>query len=176
MIYKALVVAVNDPDNYGRIKAKVASFEAGQNVSPWAWPVMPMAGTNYGFFRLPEIGDEVMMVQAADGDWMYLGFFWTGRNPLPTGMTPEKFMIVTPAGHQCIMDDNGDVDLVHSNGSKISISAGGDINIESTGNVQVTGDNIELNGTDGKVVTTAHICAYTGAPHPQGSLTVKAKQ
>jgi phage baseplate assembly protein V len=55
-----------------------------------------------------------------------------------------------------------------------SIAAGGAINITATDNTNIDGALVNLNqGTSGGVVCQAHVCAFTGTPHPQGSLTVK---
>ncbi|CAG9000663.1 MAG: hypothetical protein CENE_02663 [Candidatus Celerinatantimonas neptuna] len=50
---------------------------------------------------------------------------------------------------------------------------GGDIHIKTTANVNVDAKNIKLNNGAG-VVTTAHICAFTGNAHEDGSSTVFA--
>ncbi|MFM2476362.1 phage baseplate assembly protein V [Celerinatantimonas sp. MCCC 1A17872] len=50
---------------------------------------------------------------------------------------------------------------------------GGDINIKTTANVNVNATNIKLNN-GANVVTTAHICQFTGNAHEDGSSTVFA--
>ncbi|KKN40341.1 hypothetical protein LCGC14_0734450 [marine sediment metagenome] len=77
-----------------------------------------------------------------------------------------------------------DNDLTATVTGKATITAGGDAKLESTGgkvdvlasgNVEVDGAAINLGaGAAGKVVTTLHVCAFTGAPHPAGSSKVNA--
>ena len=53
----------------------------------------------------------------------------------------------------------------------------GTTTITSIGTTTVNGSNVNLNadkGALGKIVTTNHICAFTGLPHPDGSSTCNA--
>lgn len=65
----------------------------------------------------------------------------------------------------------------------ISIKTKGNALVEATGNATVnataktTINGLEViltDGASGGVVCKNHVCAFTGGPHPQGSLTVKA--
>jgi hypothetical protein len=59
---------------------------------------------------------------------------------------------------------------------KLTLNLNGDADIIASGNVKVDGAKIDLgDGVLGAVVTTQHICAFTGAPHPQGSSKVNAE-
>jgi uncharacterized protein involved in type VI secretion and phage assembly len=95
----------------------------------------------------------------------------------------EKITLQSKSGHKVELDDaNGSevVTISHKDGtSKIEIDSTGKVTIEANGNVEVTSpSDILLNGggltASGKVVTTLHTCAFTGAPHPAGSANVKA--
>jgi len=76
------------------------------------------------------------------------------------------------------------VKLDGSSGQVDVTSQSGQVNIEAaTKNVVIKttlpGTKIQLQGAGvpfplGKIVTTNHVCAYTGAPHPQGSMEVEA--
>ncbi|SFD68025.1 phage baseplate assembly protein V [Thiohalospira halophila DSM 15071] len=56
----------------------------------------------------------------------------------------------------------------------VEAEAGGDVLATAGGKAVVDAPAIELGGTDGEVVTTAHPCAYTGSSHMKGSSIVKA--
>lgn len=56
----------------------------------------------------------------------------------------------------------------------VEADAGGDLLATAGGKLVADASAIELGGTDGQVVTTAHPCAVTGNPHPAGSTTVTA--
>ena len=71
-----------------------------------------------------------------------------------------------------------------------AIVASGNVTADVTGDVTVNSENATVNantkavvdapaielgaGATGAIVTTAHICAFTGAPHPAGSSVAKA--
>jgi len=209
MKYQAVVIDVSDPRQVGRIKARLRGFgdRSHHSNTPWCWPCVPFAGPGYGFFCLPNLGDEVWVEQAADGSWIWSGFFWSGRHDKPAeGSAPDVRVLRTPVGHQLKLDESGDVEFIHSNGDVIamrqngdvdiiakqnlnitvdgdasvsvqgstSINSQGDVDIEAAGDARVTATKVELNGSDGDVVTTMHPCQYTGLPHGAGSATVKA--
>ena len=188
MKYRAIVTNVSDPDNKGRILARLIGFgdtddDTQHNETPWAWPCVALAADGCGTFMVPPIGAEVWMEQTAEGDWVWTGCFWSGRQAIPAeSRAPDVRIMRTPAGHQIKMDETGDLEIMHANGNVVALRQSGDIdvtvsgacNVTASGKVVVDGSQIELNGTDGDIVTTKHICAYTGGPHVQGSTTVKA--
>lgn len=90
----------------------------------------------------------------------------------------ERHEIELAPGEVAMLDDKGNI--VHFTSAGIDIKSPGLVNIEcdtakleAAGNVDVNGSSINLNGGAG-VVTGAHICAYTGAPHSDCSATVNA--
>jgi len=174
MKHRGVVTSVDDPKNLGRIEVSVLGFEEGKETTPWVWPCSPLAGDGYGFYCLPEVGDEVWVEQTAEGDWVYTGFFWSGRKPKPDDGTKKVRLFRTPSGHQIKLDEDGNIEVSHSEGHTIILKKGGDIDlVTDDGDVNVVGQKIYLNGETGsRVVTTKCLCAYTGTPHPQGSDTV----
>ncbi|HFD88181.1 MAG TPA: hypothetical protein ENJ35_10980 [Gammaproteobacteria bacterium] len=74
------------------------------------------------------------------------------------------------------MTPTGDINITAQGGVNENIT--GNVNITTpkatiNGDVDVTG-NVNLNGGNANIVTTASVCAFTGAPHPAGSATCKA--
>lgn len=168
MKYKARVITIDDPEGLGRIRVRILSFSNRANQTPWVHPCSPFAGPGYGFFSLPVVGDSVWVEQVADGDWVYSGFYWPKKNSLPARASAQIRTFSTPAGHTLAFDETGSVELHHASGSAIKLLNDGNIEITAVG-------EIHLNGSGARVVTTDCICAFTGSPHPQGSLTVKEK-
>jgi len=73
------------------------------------------------------------------------------------------------------LDDAGNIEIIHDvNKLVLNIDKDGNLSVTASGTVKVDASTIELNGNTGNVVTTECICSFTGTPHPQGSLTVKA--
>jgi hypothetical protein len=67
-------------------------------------------------------------------------------------------------------------DLIADVTGAATLTVGGAVLLDATGKVTIKGAaGIELGaGALGNVVTTLHLCAFTGAPHPAGSSLVKA--
>lgn len=170
MIYRGKVVDVNDPENLGRIKARLYGFSSNdeENITPWAWPVMPFAGNGYGGLWLPVVGDEICVIGSEQGDFIWLGGYWTPQNVKPADASPTVRAMQTPAGHKVKFDESGDIEIESKDGATITLEDGGNV-------VIMGADEIHLNGAGGKVVTTQCVCSLTGAAHPQGSLNVKAR-
>ncbi len=188
MKYRAVVTDVADPRGLGRIKARLVGWgdsdsDGKHNITPWMWPCVAFAADGSGVFMEPPVGAEVWAEQSAEGDWLWTGGFWSDRNPAPADASPDVRVIRTPAGHQIKLDEAGDIEITHANGNLVALRQGGNIdiivsgdaNVTATGKVVVDGSAVELNDNVFKVVTTGHICAFTGAPHVQGSSTVKAE-
>jgi len=90
--------------------------------------------------------------------------------------------IETNAGNVDVKTTSGNVTIETLAGTA-DVNATGNVNVvSSTGNVAVeaTVGKVQLKGPGGVafplngVVTKNHVCAYTGAPHPQGSTDVEA--
>ena len=88
----------------------------------------------------------------------------------------EKVKITSSGGHEFELDDGGTtVTLKHSGGTT-------ELVIDNAGKVVLTGaTEIEFKGGGGAAPfgvvcagVAAHLCAFTGGPHPAGSGTVKA--
>ena len=92
-------------------------------------------------------------------------------------------------GGNVVGDITGNVDLTSGGnltadiGGTASVTVGGTTTIVSSGAVDVTAPSAKVHSTDiqldadgilGNIVSTNHVCSFTGAPHPQGSLTCKA--
>ncbi len=125
----------------------------------------------YGFTSCPQPGYEALAASLA-GDRGHTVVIVTSDRRY----RPRNFQ----AGETAIYDDQGQLVHIKRDGIYIStplavhVNAGGDANVTAGGNANVTAAEIRLNGMDGQVVTTAHVCAFTGNPHPAGSSTVKA--
>ena len=181
---RAVVTDLSDPKDLGRIKVGLVGFGDGARLSqtPWCYPCVALAGDGYGFYCLPQVGDEVWVEKTSDNTWVWTGFFWSGRHAKPAEGNAQSRVFRTPAGHQVKLDDAGDIEIIHANGNVVALRENGDIdvtvsgacNVTASGKVVVDGSQIELNGTSGKIVRTCDICAFTGGPHVKGSTTVKA--
>ena len=121
--YRGLVRGVDDPENMGRIVAQVLEVY-GEEDSPWALPAVPFAGQNHGFVVLPEVGDGVWTeFEAGDPSRPIWTGCWWASGEMPAAAGTQTRVLVTAAGHQLILDDEGSkVQLLHSGGAEITLT------------------------------------------------------
>jgi uncharacterized protein involved in type VI secretion and phage assembly len=173
--YPAAAVGVvtdnNDPNNMGRVKVKFPWF-SDDTESFWSRVSMPGAGQDRGFFCLPEVNDEVLVVFLhGDMNWpVVVGGLYNSKNtpPLTSANAVENGKVVnrmmkTTAGHVIemkeksgaksitIKDGQGKAEVtMDATNNKMSTTVQGDISIESkTAKVTInaTGDiSIESKG------------------------------
>ena len=104
-----LVVDNRDPDKLGRVKVRFPTLP-GQDTSWWA-PIAALgAGKDRGWFFLPEIEDEVLVV-FEHGDFsrpVVLGALWNGVDapPARNGGGNEKRTLVSRTGSRIELDDD----------------------------------------------------------------------
>jgi len=162
----------DDPDGQGRVKVKFP-WLADSEESAWARIASPMAGSERGFYFLPEVNDEVL-VAFEQGDMRkpyIIGALWNGSDAPPisdavSGGQVVKRVIKTRAGHTITLDDTtgsekiiiednqgNNVITFDAPGRKLTIESQGDIEIKSGMNIKieasakvtVKGAMIELN-------------------------------
>lgn len=163
-----LVTDNNDPDSLGRVKVNFPWF-SDEMISEWCRVAQPYAGNGYGFYWIPEVDDEVA-VAFMHGDMripIVLGSLYNGQDrPTITRNGRDPKVILTKAGHRILLEDKDGqqkIEIVDSSGNNsividttmnnISITAQGDIKLEATGRltlsgqagVKVSGATIELN-------------------------------
>lgn len=71
----------------------------------------------------------------------------------------------------------GDIKIEIEGNATIDVAGSTVVNSPTTtvnGDVTTNGD-VKLDGGGGQIVTTLHVCAFTGSPHPAGSSTCEAK-
>jgi uncharacterized protein involved in type VI secretion and phage assembly len=105
----ALVTNIEDPESRGRIKVQFPMLDNNGNPleSYWLPFVSPYAGRERGFYFIPEIDDQVLVI-FENGDPtqpVVIGSMWNGRDLPPAGIyTPDNDnkIIYTRSGHQLI--------------------------------------------------------------------------
>ena len=152
-LHRAIVEDNNDPQKLGRVKVKTAWFP--QVPSIWLRVVSPYAGNNYGWYVLPEIGDEVL-VGYLHGDFqqqVILGSFyhkdaapsdeWTNDNneiKVFHTMAGNIIKLTDTAGEEEItISTVGEQNsVVFSNKDKsITVKTDGDLNLTADGNIVI---------------------------------------
>jgi uncharacterized protein involved in type VI secretion and phage assembly len=181
------VTDVLDPLGQGRVKVKLPWFNDAE-VTGWARVAVPSAGTNYGFYFIPKVNDEVLVAfEQGDIELPYvIGVLWNLQEA-PPEFTPllGKSHIRTITGHDIVFDDiKQSIEIITSTFQKItmdplkielsnlagsvtitldnasqSIKMQAAVGIEmKAANIKIEGANVEISGAAKTEVKSAGIC------------------
>jgi len=152
-----LVTDNKDPDKLARIKVRFPTLP-GQDSSWWAPLAALGAGADRGWFFLPEIDDEVLVV-FEHGDFrrpVVLGALWNGVDlpPDQNGGKNERRVLVSRQGSRVELDDDAGTITIEDGGKvgRIVISAENKITIEA-----MSGDLV-LQAPAGELTVVAAEC------------------
>lgn len=158
-VYEAvigLVVDNKDPEKLGRVKVSFPTIP-GDDSSHWA-PICALgAGKDRGWFFLPELEDEVVVLftHGRIDQPVVVGTLWNGKDkpPMTNGGGNERRTIVSRSGSYIEFDDDaGTVTLTDGEGiGKIVISTENKITIESTGDICVQAPKGEMSVVADKI-------------------------
>lgn len=144
--YRGTVTDVEEGGR-GRIKAKVPAV-LGDQKTGWCSPCLPYAGKDVGIVFLPEVGSGVW-IEFEGGDVSLP--IWSGcyfrDDELPAEAAPGKKVIRTRAGHQIVLDDDGEtITLSDPSGNTITLSSSGISLARSSGTVEIAEGKVTING------------------------------
>lgn len=173
-----IVTNNSDPDNEGRVKVKFP-WLSDDVESDWARLVGAGAGSERGFFCLPEVNDEVLVLfEQGDMDRPYvIGDLWNGQDdpPLRADDAVEngrvhKRTFKTRVGHMLTFIDDGTdegIVLETAGGHKLILSDDQQkVVLQTTGGHVLTLDD---SGSEIKVESTANMTLKSSA-----NLTIEA--
>ncbi|MEO8333813.1 MAG: phage baseplate assembly protein V [bacterium] len=189
-VYPAIVTDIVDPDSIGRIQLKFPWLGTmGDDVRAWATLCTPYADDDQGIEILPSVDTQVVVAfEAGDLRRPYiLGSCWNGRESLPEAPAAannkrlwktraasllefddtdgaEKITLSTDSGHKLVMDNAAqEVKLTHSNGSVITFTASGQIQLQANATVEITASALNVHCAtstfDGLINCTTVICS-----------------
>jgi len=195
-LYPALVTDIVDPDRLGRAQVKFPWLgDAGRDVRAWATLLTPYADDDQGFVALPEVDTQVVVgFEAGDLHRPYIvGACWNGKEMMPVTATKPnnkrliksraksllefddtdgatKVTLSTDGGHKVVLDEgSSQIEITHLDGSKIVLSASGQIQITANATVEVTASAMNVHAAaavfDG-TITCTQLTASTGVVSP----------
>jgi phage protein D/phage baseplate assembly protein gpV len=115
-VVTGIVTNTEDPNQLGRVKVKFPWLTENAE-SDWARVVGPGGGPKAGFFALPDVDDEVLVVfEHGDFDQPFvLGGLWNGKDAIPpksdsagSGEIPKVRTWCSRTGHRITVYDNAD--------------------------------------------------------------------
>jgi len=146
--YRGTVTNNKDPDNLGRVKARVPRVLGEHEETGWALPAFIYGGAGeQGFFAVPDVGAGVW-IEFEGGDLSYP--IWSGtwftQGSIPESAKPGKKVLKTKAGHKIVFDDDaGRLEVTDSNGNTITMDSQSiRISAGKAGNVVIDAPKIEL--------------------------------
>ena len=152
--YRGFVTDNNDPDNLGRIKAKVPQL-LGDQETGWCLPCIPYGGAQeQGFFALPQMPKDPdkgagVWIEFEGGDLshpIWSGTWWSSGE-VPESATAAMKVFKTKNGHKIIIDDDKDViEITHSSGSNLKIDSNGILLKNGSNKIELTGSSVSING------------------------------
>ncbi len=157
--YRGIVAENEDPENMGRVKARVPDVFQDV-VTSWALPCSPYAGVGSGQYSIPAV-DAGVWIEFEAGDPakpIWTGCWW-GRDEVPvneegTGKSPTLKVIRSETGLLVSMDDDGQT---------LSIS---DKDGENILKIEVRSGDVLLKGVSKVTVEAPQICLVENARHP----------
>jgi hypothetical protein len=123
--YRGQVTDNNDPENLGRIKAKVPRL-LGDEETGWALPAFIYGGASeQGLFAVPDVNAGVW-IEFEGGDLSYP--IWSGTwytsGAIPESAQPGTKILKTKSGHKIVLDDDGGtLEITDSNGNSITMDS-----------------------------------------------------
>lgn len=190
MVVFGTVTATQDELNMGRVE--VMLDDHGAEIKVWVRVMQPMASAESGAFFLPEIDDQVVILQGPGGvlGWVVIGCLYTGTRlpklPEADGKNNIK-QIFTRAGSEITLDDTDGAELIRiqtiegkvgllleNAGTKLTITGETEVNINSTTKVVVEAENVEVTGSaEVKISGSSAVAIDGGDVEISGSGSVK---
>jgi len=154
-IYGVVVGVVTnnqDPDQLGRVKVKFP-WLSDTDESHWARIATPMGGSGRGFFFIPDVNDEVLVVfeQGMKDRPYVLGALWNSVDKAPSKVADEKnalrsitskvgnvieFDDTTEAAKITIRDKDKKTQIeIDTKNSTVTIKCAADVKIETDGKI-----------------------------------------
>ncbi|MCW5617899.1 MAG: hypothetical protein KIS65_01600 [Nitrosomonas sp.] len=165
-----IVSQVNDPDNLGRIKVSLPTYNHIE--TDWLEVLIPGAGADKGQLILPDVGDTVLLlfINEEPAQSIVLGGLY-GEKPLPHAVVDEgiiqRFVTQTAGRQRFLLDDTENaISIETQNGHCISMTPA------AIGITRNNGSSVTL--TDDRM--TIHAKTDLVIEAPGNSITIRGKR
>ena len=146
--YRGIVTDNNDPEQQGRIRARVPEL-LGNDELGWAMPSVPFAPPSHGMLALPEIDSNVWVeFEAGDPSRPIWTGCWWPAGQAPSISSPAVKIFETAQGNRITWDDTSGSEAItiqDKSGATITLNQQG-IELKKGGmNIKVTDSEISIN-------------------------------
>jgi len=153
--YRGQVTDNEDPDNLGRVKAKVPALLGDQELG-WALPAFAYGGASeQGFFAVPDV-DAGVWIEFEGGELSHPVWSgtWYSSGAIPESAKPSKKVLKTTAGHKIVFDDDGEsLEITDSSGNTIKMDSNGIEIADANGHtIKMTSSSVTINGSSLEVM------------------------
>ena len=153
--YRGIVTDNQDPNNLGRLKARVPEVLADVETG-WALPSAPYSGEGSGLYTVPEPGTGIWIeFEAGDVSRPIWTGCWWSTDQLPDQATPPIKVLKTVAGHTITLDDTDGsekIEVTDKNGAKIVMDQSGIEITKGAQKVKLSQSSVSVN--DGALEVT----------------------
>jgi uncharacterized protein involved in type VI secretion and phage assembly len=195
-LYRAIVTNIVDPENSGRIEVDLPFLATKRSrVRIWATLLTPYADDDQGIEILPSADAQVVIAfEAGDPRLPYIvGACWNGAQSLPQSPEAannkrlwksrakslfefddtsgaERVTLSMQSGHALVFDNAAQqVKILHSNGSMITMTASGEIQIQASAGVEVSAATLKVRcaaSTFDGIISCTTLIASSGVVSP----------
>ena len=151
-----IVTRVDDPENLGRIRVKLPTYEDVE--TDWMGVLCAAAGPGKGLILLPDVDDQVLVLFAREdpGEGIVLGGLYGTQRPPDSGVeggSVRRFTLQTAGGQIVRLDDanrtvrveDGSHSYLEMSPDKVRLHAAVDLDIEAPGrSVTIRGRAIDF--------------------------------
>ena len=170
----ARVVENNDPMGMGRVRVQFPWQEEKNQMTPWIRTTTIYAGAGRGDYKIPEIGDEILVgFESGNAEKPFmLGAMYNGAEVSGYATSNNDLKVMqSRIGNRLIMnDETGDVTLESQKGQTIAIFYGdGNIDIKAPENINISsGKSINIPaGENVNVLAGMNIMTTAGMNYTQ---------
>lgn len=147
----AIVKDNKDPKGLGRVKVQT-QWQKGNDTTPWIRLANPMSGSEYGFYFVPEIGEQVIVGYELGNPQLpiVMGSAYHGKAKQPDKKHDQNFKkgIKTKSGNEILIIDEKGKEIIQIKNPKgenqitLTMDGKGKIKVESKGDIELIAKDI----------------------------------
>ncbi len=154
----ARVMDNNDPMGMGRVQVQFPWQEDKNQKTPWIRTTTGYAGANRGDYKIPEIGDEILVgFESGNAEKPFmLGAMYNGNEVSGYATPDNRFKVIKVKSNDYLeFEEFKNITLSDAKGNKLHIDIEGDnLNIHANKNINLTAGE-DINITAGKNVNVS---------------------